>query len=81
MSPIQQTSMGDLVCLIELILRKNNLTFDEKHYLELHGTAMGHLQGRLLNQVDDRPDIWWRYIDDVFMVWLFGKGCLTNFLD
>ena len=66
--------MEDLVWFIELILTKSNFTFNEKHYLQLHGMVMGtrmapsyanifmhHLEVRLLNHVDDKPDIWWRY--------------------
>ena len=39
--PIQQPPTEDLVQLIELISTKSNFTFDEEHYLQLHGTAMG----------------------------------------
>ena len=91
---IQQPPTEDLVRLVELILTKNNFTFDQEHYLQLHGTAMGtrmapsyanifmgHLEERLLNHVDNKPDVWWRYIDDVFMVWPFGEGCLNDFLE
>ena len=68
------------------------LNIDKEHYLRLHGTAMGtrmtpsyvnlfmgHLEERLLNYVDDKPDIWLRFIDDVFMVWPFGEWCLNVF--
>ena len=59
--------------------------------MQLHGTVMGthmnpsytnifmgHLEERLLINVDDKPDIWWRFIDDVFMVWPFSKGCVNG---
>ena len=77
--------------LIELILTKNNFSFDQEHYLQLHGTAMGtrmapsyanlfmgHLEERLLNHINDKSDIWWKFIDDAFMVWPFGEGCLNG---
>ena len=40
---------------------------------------MGHLEERVLNYIDNKPDIWWKFIDDVFMVWPFGEGCLNGF--
>ena len=32
---------------------------------------MGHLEERLLNHIDNKPDNWGKHIDDVFMVWWF----------
>ena len=42
---------------------------------------MGDLEESLLNGADKRPDVWWRYIDDVFVIWPFGEGCLMEFLN
>ena len=69
---IQQPPTKDLVGLVELILTKDNFSFSQEHYLQLHGTAMGtrmtpfyanifmgHLEERLRNHVDDKPDISW----------------------
>ena len=42
---------------------------------------MGDLEENLLNSADKRPDIWWRYIDDVFVIWPFGERCLMEFLN
>ena len=36
---IQQPPTDDLVHLIKLALSKNNFTFDDEHYLQVHGTA------------------------------------------
>ena len=38
---VQQPPTEDLVQLVELILTKNNFTFNQEHYLQLHGMAMG----------------------------------------
>ena len=68
--------------------------FEEEHYLQIHGTAMGtqmapsyanifmgDLERKILTQVDKRPDIWWRYIDDVFAIWPHGEECLIEFIE
>ena len=83
----------DLVHLIELILTKNNFVFEDVHYLQTHGTAMGtrmapsyanifmgDLERKILEEVDRRPSTWWRYIDDVFAIWTHGEEHLTEFV-
>ena len=39
------------------------------------------LEERLLNRIDDKPDIWWRFSDDtcMFTVSSFGEGCIDGF--
>ena len=67
--------------------------FEDKHFLQIHGTAMGtrmapsyanifigDLERRILTQMDQRPDIWWRYIDDVFAIWSHGEERLIEFI-
>ena len=41
---------------------------------------MGDLERKILNKVDKRPNIWWRYIDDVFAIWTHGEECLIEFI-
>ena len=68
--------------------------FEEQHYLQIRGTAMGtrmapsyanifmgDLERKTLTQVDKRPDIWWRYIDDVFVIWSHGEQRLIEFIE
>ena len=84
----------DIVNLTSLILKKNNFTFNGLHHLQKHGTAMGtrmapsyanifmgRLEHNLLQQVADKPSIWWRYIDDVFAIWPHGEESLITFLE
>ena len=91
---VLQPPTEDLIHLIKLILTKNNFVFEEDHYLQIHGTAMGtrmapsyanifmgDLEKRILTQVDKRPDIWWRYIDDVFAIWSYGEESLIEFIE
>ena len=60
----------------------NNFSFDDKHYLQMHGTAMGtrmapsyanlflaKLETDTLSRAPHQPHTWWCYIDDIFMIW------------
>ena len=84
----------DIVNLIKLVLTRNNFTFNDEHYLRVHGTAMGtrmapsyanifmgRLENRLLERVTIKPPIWWRYIDDVFTIWPHGEECFESFVE
>ena len=68
-----------------MILTMNNF--------KLHGTEvgthmtpayanlfMGDLERKLLAQSPLKPFIWWRYIDDIFMVWTHGEENSANSL-
>ena len=41
---------------------------------------MGDLERKLLAQSPLKPFIWWRYIDDIFMVWTHGEEKLNEFI-
>ena len=84
---VLQPPTEDLLHLIELILTKTTFTFQGEHYLRIHGMAMGtrmapsyanifmgNLERQILDNVNDKPHVWWRYIDGVFMIWPFGKN-------
>ena len=80
-----QPPTEDLVELIKQILTKNTFIFASQHYLQTHGTAMGtrmtpsyanlfmgRLESRILAEAERKPDVWWRYINDVFAIWTHG---------
>ena len=86
--------ISDLATLMRLVLTKNNFSFLGKHYLQIHGTAMGtrmapsfaclfmaDLEDRMLNAAPCRPWIWWRYIDDIFFIWTRDGSSLNAFFD
>ena len=86
--------IADIVTLMNHVLTKNNFTFLDKHYLQVHGTAMGtrmapsmaclfmgKLEERMLASAPCRPWIWWRYIDDIFFIWTSDEESLTRFID
>ena len=37
---------------------------------------MADLEKRLLSDIDLKPYIWWRYIDDIFLIWEHGEESL-----
>ena len=74
---------------------KNNLfEFDGKVYKQKLGKAidikvapaydnlfMSSLVEEMLSRSEIRPWIWYRYIDDVFVIWTHGEGRLASFLE
>ena len=91
---IRQPPTDDLIHLIKLILTRNSFVFGEEHYLQLRGTAMGtvmapsyanifmgKLETTLLERAPLKPSVWWRYIDDVFVIWPHGEECFEQFVD
>ena len=79
--------------LIRMILTMNNFSFNDEHYLQKHGTAMGTrmapsyanlFMGKFEQQAIDnsslKPFIWWRFIDDIFMIWTHGEEHLKTFI-
>ena len=77
--------------LMRMILTMNNFEFDNNHFIQLHGTAMGtrmatayanlcmgDLEEKLLAQFPLKPYLWWRYI---FMVWTHGEDKLEDFIN
>lgn len=91
----QQRSLNeDILSFAELVLKSNNFEFNGKHYLQKRGTAIGtrmapsytnifmdRLERRLLENAEVTPRIWWRYIDDIFIVWTEGEEKLKKFID
>jgi hypothetical protein len=70
------------VCtLLEAVLKKNNFEINNKHYLQIGGTAMGTrlapsyanifmgwLENQYLSSCPVKPKVYYRYIDDIFMI-------------
>ena len=73
---------NDLRELMRLILEENSFKFNEKHFVQTHGIAMGtkmavafsvifmaDLEKRLLAASPLKPFVWKRFIDDIFSLW------------
>ena len=77
-----------------MILSVNNFTFNQQHYLQFHGTArgtkmapsfanffLGMFETNALTNAPWQPHTWWRYIDDIFMIWTEGSDRLKISVD
>ena len=82
-----------LLELLKLVLQSMNFTFNDEHYLQVGGTAMGtgvapnyanlfmdRFETKALDGWDKKPLIWLRFIDDIFMIWTHGLDELQKFI-
>ena len=85
---------NDIVDFTEIVLKNSNFEFDGKHFVQKLGTAIGtrmapsyanifmdKLERQLVTQAQTKPHTWWRYIDDIFIIWTEGEGSLRDFID
>ena len=93
-NPHNTIPTGTICDLIRMILTMNNFTFNDSHYLQIHGTAMGTkmatsfanlflglFEKNALRNAPFQPHTWLRYIDDIFMIWTESPGNLKIFID
>ena len=86
-------STESLMDLAECVLKNNIFEHNESFYKQLRGTAigtkmappyaiifMGDLEEKILEKSALKPLVWWRYIDDIFMLWQHGEENLKEFL-
>jgi len=92
-STSEQPSNDNVIHMLDCVLKKNNFDFNNKHYLQVGGTAMGtrvapSLANIFMADFEDKyvynyklqPTTWLRYIDDIFLVWTHGKEEFNSFL-
>ena len=85
-----------IVTLMKLVLTLNNFEFDEKHYLQIKGTAMGTraapnyaniYMGKFekMNIYEttyiDLIEFFKRFIDDIFFIWISTEENLKKFFE
>ena len=83
-----------LVELAEVVLKNNIFTFKEKTLKQKRGTAIGtkfappysilfmaELEEEILSEIELKPYLWWRYIDDIFFLWEHGEEKLKEFIE
>jgi hypothetical protein len=83
-----------IVKLLEMVLTKNNFTFNGKHFLQLIGTAIGTksapgvanhyldwFERMFLYSYRKQPYLYVRYIDDCFLIWHHSIEELHEFVD
>ena len=79
---------------LEICLKSNHSVFNEKFYLQVHGTAMGpnnacSYADIAMGEIDHKakhcgpikPSQWWRYRDDIFDLWQQGPAALNSFTE
>ena len=70
------------------------IEFFDKTYNKICGTTTGTkfvppyailfiaaLKEKILNKVKNKPNVWWRYIDDIFCIWEHGEELLKDFIN
>ena len=85
---------NDLRELMRLILEENSFKFNERHFLQTHGVAMGtkmavafsvifmaDLENRLLMASPFKPLVWKRFIDDIFSLWNIPTNEVSEFVN
>ena len=85
---------NDLVEFTEIVLKNNNFEFDERHFVQKLGTAIGtrmapsyanifmdKLERQMISNALIKPHTWWRYIDDIFIIWTEGQESLKDFIN
>ena len=80
--------------LADLVLKNNYFIHNDEVYHQKSGTAigtkfapsyaiiaLGDFEEKALQGSDLKPWLWWRYIDDIFMVWEHGEDNLLKFIE
>jgi len=90
---LQSPTPRTIDLLMKTILNSNCFEFNGAYYEQIHGTAMGtcmapnyanlfmgKLEKSFIETQEFKPYIWYRFIDDIFMIWLHGPDKLNNFI-
>ena len=90
----KQVTTDTLIELAELVLKNNVFDFSDKTYKQIRETAIGTkfappyailfmaaLEEKILNKAKKKPNVWWRYVDDIFFIWEHGEESLKEFLN
>ena len=73
-------------------MKNNVFEHNMRYFKQLNGTAMGtrfappfatlfmgYLEDKILNSLVEKALLWWRYIDNIFMIWQHWEEKLRNF--
>ncbi len=87
-------SLDGIMTLLHCVLHMNNFEFNDEQYLQVGGTAMGtilapsyantflgQLEKKLLAHAPCKPDLYLRYIDDIFCVFTTCIQDIENFIE
>ena len=83
-----------IIDLAEVVLKNNTFTFEKKTLKQKRGTAivtkfappysilfMAEIEEKIIKESEYKPYLWWRYIDDIFLLREHGENKLKIFLD
>ncbi len=86
-------SNSSLDDLLKLVLTKNNFDFNNRHYLQISGTAMGtkvapsfanvfmsEFEEKFVYPHPIKPIVWFRFIDDIFAIFTQDKPTIESFI-
>ena len=89
----QSVSTESLVDLAEIVLKNNYFEHMSDVYRQIKGTAigtkfapqyailyMGAFEEGAINAYEFKPWVWWRYIDDIFLIWQHGEEEFLKFM-
>ena len=75
-------------------LKHNPFVFDDEQYLQINGTTMEtkmastyantfmyYIENAFLSSFNLKPTAYFRYIDDIFLIWPHGIDTLQTFLE
>ena len=84
----------ELMELLKLSLECNDFEFNNQFYLQISGTAMGKkfaphyadiymakFEKEVLNKADKKPLVYYRFLDDIFIIWTYSKGEFVELFD
>jgi len=82
-----------LIPLIEHCLKTTYFSYNNQFYEQTSGAAMGspispvianifmeHFEKEALQKTPKKPEVWFRYVDDTFVIWRHGRAELRKFL-
>ena len=90
----KKVTTDTLIELAELVLQNNYFEFNERYLKQIRGTAIGTkfappyaiiymaaLEEDFLETLIKKPWLWWKYINDIFVIWQHGEDELKIFLE
>ena len=88
---VKTPSTDCIVEAVKICLQNNNSQSQEEHFLKIHGTAMGPKNAcsyadlamgvidKKAKSGEIKPNLWWRYRDDICDLWTQGHSKLNDF--
>jgi hypothetical protein len=91
---LSQHFQKDILALFHHTLTSTYFCFDGQYYEQTDGVAMGSplspvianffmedFEKKAVEQSTHKPTCWYRYVDDIFVIWPHGHDKLTEFLN